>query len=138
MLSLLPGVGGLLEFLLKTAFYSVFQAHALFVWDHMAACAALALAVRLSHSYIQVDRLALNAYLIIYCGTFVYITITNLLPMLLLAFAVGLVAMAICHVFPLARPKYTGPLLCFVISLIVHFYSHESHEVSSSCFRHCF
>ena len=132
MLSLLPGVSGLLEFLLKTACYTVFRAHAQFVWDNLVACAALAVAVRfVSRSYMQINRLAPVAYLSVYCGTFVYITITNLLPMLLLAFAVALVAMAICHVFPPARPKYTGPLLCFVVSLIVHVHFDESHEVRS-------
>ena len=125
MLSLFPGVGGLLEFLLKTAAYSVFRAHALFAWDHIIFACVLTLL-----GAVFFNRVALIAYAIAYCATFLYITISTLLPMFVLALAVALVAKAICHFFPLVRPKYTGPLMCFVVSLFIHTYSNESSEVS--------
>jgi hypothetical protein len=131
ILSLFPGVSGLLEFLLKTAAYSVFHTHALFAWDHAMFAFVLTL---LAVLFISKDQ-ALTAYIITYFATFLYITISTLLPMFVLAIAVALVAKAICHFFPPARPKYTGPLMCFVVSLFVHSYFNESSEVSRN--THC-
>ena len=134
VLSLFPGVSGLLQFLVKTAVYTVFQTHLVFVWDHLIICALLAAAACQLVSW-KMKEQTLFAYFILYSATFLYITVSTLLPMFLLAAAVALLAKAICHVFPAARPKHTGPLMCFVISLFFHFYFEESSEVSEYFWR---
>ena len=131
LLSLFPGVSGLLDFLFKTATYSVFSAHAVLIWDNLIICAATTVVA----AYVSLFRNhLLKIYFSVYIVTFLYITISTLLPMFLLAVAVGLVATAICHFFPRARPKYTGPLMCFLSSLFLHFFFIESPEVSKTFF----
>jgi hypothetical protein len=131
MLSLFPGVSGLLQFLVKTAVYTVFQTHLVFVWDHLIICTLLAAAARQLVGWRRkMKEQTLFAYFIFYSATFLYITVSTLLPMFLLAAAVGLLAKAICHFFPAARPKHTGPFMCFVVSLFFHVYFEESSEVS--------
>jgi hypothetical protein len=131
LLSLFPGVSGLLDFLFTTATYSVFSAHAVLIWDNLIICAAMTVAA----AYVSLFRKhLLKIYIFVYIGTFLYITISTLLPMFLLAVAVGLVATAVCHFFPRARPKHTGPLMCFAASLIMHFFFIESPKVSKTFF----
>lgn len=128
MLSFVPGVSGLLEFLFTTLFYSVFRAHFEFVCDHMLLCALGAL-LYVKFGFLPTKQVV-TCYIVAYCATFLYITISTLLPMILLAAVVGLAATAICHKYPLARPKFTGPFMCFVLSLMFHFFFDESPEVS--------
>jgi hypothetical protein len=135
MLSFIPGVGGLLEFLFTTVFYSVFRAHFVFVWDHLFMCVLGALlCVKFGF---PLTKQAVTCYIVAYCVTFIYITISTLLPMILLAAVVCLAATAICHYFPLARPKFTGPFMCFVLSLMFHFFFDESPEVSDYVLIYC-
>ncbi len=131
LLSLFPGVSGLLEFLFKTATYSVFSAHAVFILDNSIISAVMAVAAAKVSLF---RKHLLLGYFAAYCGTFLWITISTLLPMFLLAAAVGFMATIICNFFPRARPKLTGPLMCFAASLFLHFFI-ESPEVSDKKFN---
>jgi len=137
LLSLFPGVSGLVDFLFTTAVYSVFEIHAPFAWSNAFGLLVVG-SVLVKFGSSRMKKLAVVAYLVIYCATFLYITLSTLLPMFLLAAALGLASKGIASFFPRARPKYTGPLLGFAVSLLLHFFFLESPQVISSCFSPCF
>ena len=128
LLSLFPGVSGLLDFLFTTAVHSVFQIHALFVWDNVIGVAVLG-AILVKYGSTHLKKLAALAYLAVYCATFLYITLSTLLPMFLLAATLGLASKAIASFFPRVRPKYSGPIMGFAVSLLLHFFFIESPHV---------
>jgi hypothetical protein len=128
LLSLFPGVSGLLDFLFTTAVHSVFQIHALFVWDNVIGVAVLG-AILVKYGSTHLKKLAALAYLAMYCATFLYITLSTLLPMFLLAATLGLASKAIASFFPRVRPKYSGPIMGFAVSLLLHFFFIESPHV---------
>jgi hypothetical protein len=126
LLLLLPGVGDLFNFAYRTGTFSVFEMWAQFAQNHAFAVFVLALI----GLYRQNLSECLVVFVLIYGATFVYITVSTLLPMILLAAAFGLIAKGICYFCPLARPKYTGPLMCCAVTRLLQSHAADYSEVS--------